>query len=96
MVAETESVVQKSSSEKYALYKGLFATFHQVMNDFEKEADSVSLNTNAAIHAITSPSPKTRYVLGSSKGISLSTFRMILPFLSDRVQDGLKVKTFKV
>jgi NAD(P)-dependent dehydrogenase (short-subunit alcohol dehydrogenase family) len=84
------------SQEAYGLYRQMFDTYEARLMAMERKAGSAQLTTDAIVHALTSVTPQSRYVIGSYQGLSLGTFRRyIMPFLPDHVQDRGKIKALE-
>lgn len=83
--------------EQASLYRHYFDGWDEaVRRHEEEEASPIQLTSEAMVHAITSPRPHTRYVLGSHQGVPLAWSAKLLPLLPDRLQDRLKLKSTKV
>lgn len=79
--------------KQYELYAHFFDGFDARAAALDAGAGSPTLTTNAIVHAITSATPKTRYVVGSYQGMSLWFVRhFVLPFVPDHVLDWVKLR----
>ena len=84
------------SDEAYGLYQKFFESYEGRIADMERKAGSAQLTTDAIVHALTSATPESRYVIGSYLGLNLGVFRsFVLPFLPDHVQDWGKMKALE-
>ncbi len=81
------------SEDQYELYRNFFDPYEARAAKIDQDAGSPQLTTDAVLHALTSPTPQARYVVGSYQGLSLWFVRyFVLPFVPDHVQDWVKMK----
>lgn len=80
------------SKEEYELYLEYFDPLEQKAAEIEASAAPANVTTQAIIHALVDPFPKTRYVVAGFKGTPLWPLRLLLPFIPDRLQDQIKTK----
>jgi len=84
------------SDEAYGLYRQFFDYYEARLNAMERNAGSAQLTTDAIVHALTSVTPQSRYVIGSHQGLNLKSFRtFVMPLLPDHVQDWGKIKALQ-
>ncbi|TFJ80651.1 hypothetical protein NSK_008077 [Nannochloropsis salina CCMP1776] len=81
------------TESQYVLYQQIFDTYEQRVDTLERAAGSPQLTTDAILHALTSSTPQSRYVLGAYQGLSLWLLRhVVLPFVPDHLLDWGKMK----
>ena len=79
--------------KQYELYAHFFDGFDTRAAALDATAGPPQLTTDAILHAVTSPTPKTRYVVGSYPGHSLWFVRhCVLPWVPDHVLDWVKLR----
>jgi len=78
---------------QYELYAHFLDGFDARAAALDAGAGPPQLTTDAVLHALTSPSPKTRYVVGTYQGHSLWFVRhFVLPWVPDHILDWVKLR----
>lgn len=79
--------------KQYELYAHFFEGFDARAAALDASAGSPQLTTDAILHAVASPTPKTRYVVGKFQGHSLWFVRhFVLPWVPDHILDWVKLR----
>lgn len=79
------------SSEQYALYKPLFEQVKKAVTGFLPRLSPPSVTSDAIVHALTNPYPKTRYLVAGLNGAPLWLIRGLCGLLPDRLVDFIKL-----
>lgn len=77
--------------EQYALYEPLFAQVDKAISGFLPRLSPASVTSEAVAHALTSPYPKTRYLVANINGVPLWLLHGLCGLLPDRVVDFIKL-----
>lgn len=79
------------SPEQYALYKPLFEQVNKAVTGFLPRLSPPSVTSDAIVHALTNPYPKTRYLVAGLNGVPLWLIRGLCGLLPDRLVDFIKL-----
>jgi NAD(P)-dependent dehydrogenase (short-subunit alcohol dehydrogenase family) len=79
------------SPEQYALYKPLFEQVNEAVTGFLPRLSPPSVTSDAIVHALTNPYPKTRYLVAGLNGAPLWLIRGLCGLLPDRLVDFIKL-----
>ena len=79
-----EHVLQDPPKDLLSLYQPLIEKTMKHAADSEKRAQSPDVVVEAVVHALTSPRPRTRYLLGSRLAV-----RKVMSWLPDTIQDRI-------
>lgn len=82
---------QELTPEQYALYKPLFQQVGKAVSGFLPRLSPASVTSEAIAHALTSPYPKTRYLVANVNGVPLWLLRGLCGLLPDRLVDFMKL-----
>jgi NAD(P)-dependent dehydrogenase (short-subunit alcohol dehydrogenase family) len=88
-VSETEQFMEEGPGEMRQLYESLLERTRKLAEESERHAHSPKVVVKAVVHALTSPRPKTRYIMGAN-----AWPQKIISMLPDRIQDRLVTKHF--
>lgn len=83
--------VEEISEEQLELYRPLFQQAEAAVNQFMGKLAPPTVTSNAIIHALTSPYPRTRYVVAGLAGTPLCLVRGAAKFVPDRILDKIKL-----
>lgn len=84
--------VEDISAEQLELYQPLFQRAEAAVNQFMGTLSPPKVTTDAIVHALTSPYPRTRYVVAGLAGTPLWLVRGAAKFVPDRVLDKIKLR----
>jgi len=79
------------SSKEEELYGELFGQVQKAVGQFQGTLSPPSVVSRAVVHGITSPYPKTRYVVANISGIPVFILRNLIPLFPDRIVDLIKL-----
>jgi NAD(P)-dependent dehydrogenase (short-subunit alcohol dehydrogenase family) len=78
------------SAEAKALYPALDYSVEELKAVYDAVQDTVDITSAAILHAVTSPQPHTRYIVGHVGGAPISILQTLLHILPDRLLDMMK------
>merc|ERR1712146_303555 len=81
----------KKTSVEHELYGDLFREVERAVGIFQGTLSPPTVVSRAVVHAITSPYPKTRYVVAKISGIPVILLRNLVALFPDRIVDFIKL-----